>query len=78
MARLAAYLKTTRRSDYTIKVSGVRVAELVKFLGLDPRSRDTDPEELRRRPHGLLCLGANAKLGLEDFKKTKDGTIEPV
>jgi hypothetical protein len=76
VARLASYLKASGRSDYTIKVSGVRVAELVKFLGLDPRARDVNPEELRRRPHGLLCLGVNAKVGLEDFKKTKDGTIE--
>jgi hypothetical protein len=76
VARLSDYLKASGRRDYTIKVSGVRVAELVKFLGLDPRARDVNPEELRRRPHGLLCLGVNAKLGLEDFKKTKDGTIE--
>jgi hypothetical protein len=76
VARLADYLKASGRRDYTIKVSGVRVAELVKFLGLDPRSRETDPEELRRLPHGLLCLGVNARLGLEDFKKTKDGTVE--
>jgi hypothetical protein len=75
VARLANYLKSTGRSDYTIKVSGVRVASLVEFLGLDPKSRDADVNQLRAKPHGLLALGTNAKLGLEEFKKEKDGTI---
>ena len=30
VARLAAYIKSTGRTDYTIKVSGVRVANLVE------------------------------------------------
>jgi hypothetical protein len=75
VARLADYLKTTGRRDYTIKVSGVQVARLVQWLGLDPKSRETDIEALRQHPHGLLALGVNAKLGLEDFKKEKDGTV---
>jgi hypothetical protein len=75
VARLADYLKSTGRTDYTIKVSGVRVASLVEFLGLDPKSRDSDIAQLRQKPHGLLALGTNARLGLEEFKKEKDGTV---
>lgn len=75
VGRLASYLKSTGRPDYTIKVSGVRVASLVEHLGLDPKSRDADVEQLRQHPHGLLALGVNARLGLEEFKKEKDGTI---
>lgn len=75
VARLSRYLKRTKKTDYTIKVSGARVARLVEYLGLDPASRDRDIEELKRNPHGVLALGINAKLGLEDFKKEKDGTI---
>jgi len=76
MARLAAYIKQSGRTDYTIKVSGVRVADLTQFLGLDPASRDRDVEELARHPHGLLALGINAKLRLEEFKKEKDGSAK--
>jgi hypothetical protein len=76
VARLADYLKSTGRTDYVIKVSGVRVAALVQFLGLDPRSRDVDPEELRQRPHGLLALGVNARLGLEDARIEPDGRLK--
>lgn len=75
VARAAAWLKASGRSDYTIKVSGVRVADLVAFLGLNPASRDRDVNQFREHPHGILILGINAKLGLEDFKKEKDGTI---
>jgi hypothetical protein len=75
VARMAEYIKSTGRTDYTIKVSGVRVDNLVEFLGLDSRTRYADVEQLRQRPHGLLALGANAKLGLEEFKKEKDGTV---
>jgi hypothetical protein len=77
VARAATWLTQTGRRDYTIKVSGVRVADLVAFLGLDPASRDRDVNELRAHPHGLLILGINAKLGLEDFRKEKDGTPIP-
>jgi hypothetical protein len=75
VARLAEYIKSTGRTDYTIKVSGVRVANLVEFLGLDPAARDRDVEQLRARPHGLLALGVNQRLGLEEFKKERDGTV---
>jgi hypothetical protein len=75
VARLAAYLKRVKAEDYTIKVSGVRVAALVSYLGLDPASRERDMEELRARPHGLLALGANARLGLEEFKRDKEGKV---
>jgi 4-amino-4-deoxy-L-arabinose transferase-like glycosyltransferase len=75
VARLAAWLKQRNAADYTIKVSGVRVARLVQYLGFDPASRDRDIEQLRQHPHGLLALGINTKLGLEDFKKERDGTV---
>lgn len=75
VARLAEYLKSTGRTDYTIAVSGVRVADLVQHLGLDPASRERDPEELRRRPHGLVALGVNARLRLEGAKRTEDGEL---
>jgi hypothetical protein len=75
VARLADYLKATGRTDYTVKVSGVRVARLFEFLGLDPASRERDIDALRNNPHGLFAIGVNARLGLEDFKKEKDGTI---
>lgn len=74
LARAAAWLKASGRKDYTLKVSGVRVADLAAHLGLDPASRDVDVNELREHPHGILILGINAKLGLEDFRKLKDGT----
>lgn len=77
LARAAAWLKQSGRSDYTLKVSGVRVADLAAYLGLDPASRDRDVNELKEHPHGLLILGINAKLGLEDFRKGKDGTGVP-
>ncbi len=77
MARMADWLKHTGRTDYTIKVSGVKVAELVKFLGLDPASRDRDVAELANHPHGLLILGINAKVGLEEFKKDDKGVGTP-
>jgi hypothetical protein len=76
MARLAAYIKQSGRTEYTIKVSGVRVADLTQFLGLDPASRDRDVEELRQQPHGLLVLGVNAKVRLEEFKKEKNGSAK--
>jgi hypothetical protein len=75
--RLADYLKKSGRHDYVIKVSGVRVAALVAFLGLDPKSRDVDPEELRRNPRGLLALGTNARLRLEDARINPDGSLKP-
>ena len=65
VARLADYLHKSGRKDYVIKVSGVRVATLVEFLGLDPKSREASAEDLRKRPGGLLALGTNARLGLE-------------
>ncbi len=74
LARAAAWVKQSGRSDYTLKVSGVRVADLAAHLGLDPASRERDVNELREHPHGILILGINAKLGLEDFRKEKDGT----
>jgi hypothetical protein len=87
VARLAAYLKERGATDYSIKVSGVRVAALFEFLGLDANARllgeedlknkvaGRDPEELKRNPHGLIAIGANAMVGLEDFKKDRDGRI---
>jgi hypothetical protein len=78
VARLAEYLKSSGRSEYHIKVSGVWVAALVEHLGLDPKRRletAQDMEKLRQNPRGLLAIGINAKLGLEDFKKDKEGRI---
>ena len=77
MARLANYIKQTGRTDYTTKVSGVRVADLTQFLGLDPNSRERDIEQLKQHPHGLLALGINAKLRLEGFTKENNGTPGP-
>jgi hypothetical protein len=87
VARLSNYIKRRGAKDYSIKVSGVRVASLIGFLGLDPNSRllseddlrnkvpGRDPEELKRNPHGLIAVGANAMVGLEDFKKNKDNSV---
>jgi hypothetical protein len=87
VARLSSYLKRTGAKDYSIKVSGVRVASLFEFRGLDPNSRllsgddiknkipGRDPDELKRNPHGLIAVGANAMVGLEDFKKNKDNSV---
>ena len=76
VGRLAEYLKKSGRKDYVIKVSGVRVAALVEFLGLDPASRGVDPEELKKNPRGVLALGVNARLGLEDARIDPDGRLK--
>jgi 4-amino-4-deoxy-L-arabinose transferase-like glycosyltransferase len=76
VSRLGEYLKKSGRRDYVIKVSGVRVAGLVEFLGLDPKSREVEAEELRKNPRGLLALGVNARLGLEDARINPDGSLK--
>jgi len=74
-ARLADYLHATKRTDYTIRLSGARVPDLAAFLGLDADSLWRDYEALRQHPHGLFAISINARLGLEDFKKESDGTL---
>jgi hypothetical protein len=76
VARLADYLHKSGRKDYVIKVSGVRVAALVEFLGLDAKSRELSAEELKKAPGGLLALGTNARLGLEDARMNPDGSLK--
>ncbi|HSI32010.1 MAG: hypothetical protein ACAI43_21835, partial [Phycisphaerae bacterium] len=82
VARLARYLETEQRGrPYAFKVSGARVPALVDLLGLNPKSRvltaneleagstdGVDPRELRKRPRGLLALGINAKVRLEETR----------